>query len=53
MKTIGEILRNDKEIQRYERKHEEMYGKPALPYCLWEDESVEKYKEKLKKLVEE
>ena len=29
----------------------EMYGKSAPPFCLWEDPSVEEYKEKLERLV--
>jgi hypothetical protein len=41
------------EIQRLKKKHKEMYGKPAPPFCIWEDPSVEEYKEKLKKLVKE
>ena len=51
MKTICKELASEG-IKSLNKKYMEMYGKPAPPFSIWEDSSIEEYKEELKKLTE-
>lgn len=52
MKKHADALRADKEIQNYIRIYMEDYGKIPPPLLLWDGETIDEYREKLRKLVE-
>lgn len=53
MKTLADTLYSDREIQEYIRIYMEDYGKIPPPLCPWEGETIDEYREKLRKLVEQ
>ena len=53
MKLIAEALLNDKEIQDYISIYMKNYGKVPPPLCLWDGETIDEYRERLRKLVEQ
>lgn len=50
---IIDALIEDGKVWEYKKKYQEKYGKNAPPYCIWGPETIEEYKEKLRKAVEE
>ncbi len=53
MRLIAEELLNDKEIQEYISIYMKNYGKVPPPLCLWDGETIDEYRERLRKLVEQ
>lgn len=51
--TIVDKLLGDGKVEEYKKKYKEKYGKNAPPFCLWDGETIDEYKEKLRKAVEE
>lgn len=52
-KTLFDRLFGDGKVEEYKEKYEKKYGKNAPPFCLWDEEIVDEYREKLRKAVEE
>lgn len=52
-KALFDELLGDGKVEEYKEKYYEKYGKNAPPFCLWDEESIDEYKEKLRKAVEE
>lgn len=53
MNLIQEALTSDKEIQNYIKVLIEEYKKVPPPLYLWEGETLDEYRERLRKLVEQ
>lgn len=52
MKELINLIKNDKEIQMLKKQYYEIFDADR-PYSIWEDESIEDYKEKLRKSIKE
>jgi len=52
-KALHEAIFGDGKVWEYTKKYKEKYGKPAPPFCIWGPETIEEYKEKLRKAVED
>lgn len=52
-KALLDELFGDGKVEKYKKKYKEKYGRNAPPFCLWDGETIDEYKEKLRKAVEE
>lgn len=50
--NLMEALGKDEEIKELKAIYEEKYGKNAPPYCIGVDNGIEKYKQRLREMID-
>lgn len=50
--NLLEMIGKDEEIKELKEIYRKKYNKPAPPYCLGVDNGIEKYKQRLRKMID-